>query len=760
MAKPTNLRALFRQANTLLSIALSSATILAQTENGAWKSYGADQASSKYAPLNQINKSNVQDLQIAWRWESVDRAILNANPGLWTWKYEATPLMVDEVLYTSTSLSQVAAIHAVSGQTIWSYDPGTYRDGSPPNNGFLHRGVAYWADGNDRRIFIGTGDAYLIALDAETGQPIPEFGQNGRVDLALGLRRGVSRGQYGVTSPPVICRDVVMVGSSIWDYPVARFMAPGDVRGFDPVTGEQLWVFESIPQATDFGAETWEGDSGQRFGNTNVWAPMSCDDELGYVYLPFGTPTNDYYGGERGGDNLFAESLVCLNAQTGTRVWHYQIVRHGLWDYDLPAAPNLVDITVDGNAIRAVAQVTKHGSLFVFDRVTGEPVWPIEERSVPASTVPGEQASPTQPFPTKPAPFEQQGATVDDLIDFTTALRQQALTIFQNLDSGPLFTPPGLRGTITVPGVSGGGSWAGAAFHPKTGRLYVPSIKGTWTLRVWRNTRNPVDYAYKGAPDYGPVGPQGLPLMKPPYGRITAIDLNEGEHVWRAAVGEGPRNHSAIRHLNLDRLGWARRIFVLVTDSLLFAVQEGININRGGSPRGNASEINTVNSDPALLAFDLESGDQVAKIALPSNAAGSPMTYMANGVQYIAVPVGGASQLAELVALTTDSAVIVIDDPDTGLPKTGQLFQNYPNPFNAGTTIEYEMVTAGRVSIAIYNIRGRRVRTLLDQTEVAGEHELIWDGADDRGLPLASGLYLVELKSDASLTRRKMILLR
>ncbi len=733
----------------------STAPGLAQTEVGNWRSYGATQASTKYSPLNQITKQNVESLRIAWRWESLDQPILNADAQLWTWKYEATPLMVDGVLYTSTSLSQVAAIDALTGETIWGHNPNSYRLGSPPNNGFLHRGVAYWENGNDRRIFIGTGDAYLIALNADTGEPISTFGDNGRVNLVVGMRRNASRLEYGVSSPPVVCRDVVIIGSSIWDYPFARVMAPGDVRGFDPVTGALKWIFESIPQGEDFGSDTWEDDSWQRFGNTNVWAPMSCDEELGYVYLPFGTPTNDYYGGERGGDNLFAESLVCLNAETGERVWHFQIVHHGLWDYDLPAAPNLIDITVDGKNISAVAQVTKHGSLFVFDRVTGDPVWPIEERAVPTSTIAGQKASPTQPFPTRPEPFEQQGATIDDLIDFTGALRQQAISILQQFGHGPLFTPPSLKGTITVPGVSGGGSWAGAAVHPQNGVIYVPSIKGVWTLPVWRNTRNPADYAYKGAPTYGPMGPQNLFLMKPPYGRITAIDLNTGEHLWKTAVGEGPRTHSAIRHLNLPRLGWARRIFVLLTDSLLFAVQEGININRGSTPRGNASEINTRNSDPALLAFDLADGTQLAKIPLPSNAAGSPMTFMMNNIQHIVVPVGGASQTAELVALTLDPSVVNIDNDNPIIPETDELLQNYPNPFNNQTVITYSLSKPSHVELLVYNISGQKVQLLVNHSEKSGRHRVVFDAGE-----LAAGLYFYRLKTGTATLTKKLLFLK
>ncbi|CAN0551042.1 unnamed protein product, partial [Laminaria digitata] len=335
------------------------------------------------------------------------------------------------------------------------------------------------------------------------------FAETGRVNLTQGLRRSISTLHYGVSSPPVVCNDIVIVGSSIWDYPFSYAMAPGDVRAFDARTGALTWVFESVPQGEDFGSETWTEEAAQRIGNTNVWAPMSCDEENGLVYLPFGTPTNDYYGGERPGDNLFGETLVALDIESGERAWHYQMVRHGIWDYDLPAAPNLLDVTIDGAMRQVVAQVTKHGFLFVLDRLTGEPIWPIEDKSVPSSSVPGEQTAATQPFPTKPAPFEQQGVKVDDLIDFTDALREQAQSIISPYTIGPLFTPPSLNGTITMPGVSGGGSWAAAAVHPETGKIFVPSIRGTWTYNVWRSPAGS-SYAYKGAPSYGPSGPLGL----------------------------------------------------------------------------------------------------------------------------------------------------------------------------------------------------------------------------------------------------------
>jgi quinoprotein glucose dehydrogenase len=561
-------------------------------------------------------------------------------------------------LYTSTSLSQVAAIEAATGQTRWVYDPQSYQHGSPPNRGFVHRGVAYWQEGTDQRVLLATGDAHLIALDAKTGQPLRQFGDQGRIDLTQGLRRPVSRAYYGVSSPPIVCRDVVVVGASILDYPMERAMPPGDVRGFDVRTGAQRWTFHAVPQSNEVGSETWAHESWQHGGNTNVWTLMSCDEALGYVYLPFSTPSNDYYGGQRLGHNLFAESLVALQAQTGQRVWHFQMVHHGLWDYDLPAAPNLVDITIDGKPIQAVAQVSKQGFCYVFDRVTGEPVWPIEERPVPPSTVPGEHAAPTQPFPTKPLPFDRQGVTPHDLIDFTPELHQEALEVLTKYAHGPLFTPPTILtapthlGTMILPGVGGGASWSGAAFHPDTGLLYVPSVTLPSILTLQEAYISGVGSAYVGTVSMRFRGPSGLPLLKPPYGRLTAIDLHTGEHRWMRPMGEGPRRHPALGHLNLPPLGSPRRSFVLGTKALLFVAQEGIMRDRGFSPRGNALELSLENYEPSLLALDLATGDLIAQIALPGNATGSPMTYQVDGKQYIVVPIGGASLPAELVALS------------------------------------------------------------------------------------------------------------
>ncbi len=531
--------------------------------------------------------------------------LVESNPDLWTMVNEATPLMIDGVIYTSASLNQVAAIKAVTGETVWVHDPKTYKDGTPANTGFVHRGVSYWEEGTDRRILFGTGDGYLIALEAETGHPIQGFGENGRVDLTKGLRRPVNRRLYAVFSPPVICRNVVVVGSTVLDSfaigePPQKQMPPGDVRGFDARTGEQRWIFHTIPQKGEFGNETWKKDSWKSTGNANVWTMMSADEELGYVYLPVSTPTNDYYGGHLRGDNLFAEGLVCLNAETGERVWHFQILRHGLWDYDLPAAPNLIHITVDGKRIKAVAQVTKQAFCFVIDRVTGKPVWPIEARTIPQSDVPGELSSPTQPFPAKPAPYDRQGLTVNDLIDFTPTLRKQALGVIAGYDYGALYTPPSEKGAIAMPGIIGGASWAGAAVDSEKGIIYIPSCTYPAVIKLNKAKDSSADYAYTGTLVFGPDGPRGLPLIKPPYERITAIDLNTGEHKWMQPVGDGPIDHAILRHLDHPPLGWAQRNSPLLTQTLLFAAAQAQWDVTGNSPRGNSIEVTFDDQNPFL----------------------------------------------------------------------------------------------------------------------------------------------------------------
>ena len=652
-----------------MAVGLSTGSGFAQqgATGGEWRSYGGDTGSTKYSSLDQINRSNLSDLRIAWQWESVDGRfdldqlredypnlqVPNDISAVRISNLKATPLMAGGVLYISTPLSQIAAIDAITGETLWVNDPRSYASGIPTMMlGFSNRGLAYWTDGEREQLIMGTGDAYLIAVDARNGDPVLVFGDEGRVDLMDGIpraRRSPPPINYSITSAPVVCGDVVIVGSAQSDQP--RFMEapPGYVRGFDARTGELLWTFHTIPQPGEFGHETWEDDSWRYTGNTNVWTLMSADEELGYVYLPIGNATNDLYGGHRPGNHLFANSLVALECSTGRRVWHYQLVHHDLWDYDPPAAPNLIDITVDGRAIKAVAQVTKHAFTFVFDRETGEPVWPIEERPVAQGDVPGEWYSPTQPFPTKPPPFELQGVTIDDLIDFTPELRAEAIEILEQYRSGPLFTPPsliddgpnGTLGTIALPGYTGGANWSGAAVDPETGILYVSSATRPIIPRLEQLEPERSNLRYTRGPMRPPPGPAGLPLFKPPYGRITAIDLNEGEIVWQESNGLGPasiQDHPRLEGLELPPLGGGRDL-LLVTETLLFSGQQ--------RPDAEGSYV--------LTARDKATGEVLAEVPLPGRAVGAPMSYMIEGTQYIAVTVqGNQGNPPRLVALAVN----------------------------------------------------------------------------------------------------------
>ena len=433
----------------------------------------------------------------------------------------------------------------------------------------------------------------------------------------------------------------MVVGAAISDWhgvPPPLSTTPGDIRGFDALTGQVLWIFHTVPQAGEYGTQTWENGAWKTHGQANVWAAMSADEELGYIYLPVSATTHNNYGGRRPGDNLFSQSLVCLNATTGQRVWHYQLVHHGLWNYDPPAAPVLMDIAVAGRRIQAVAQVTKQALCYVFDRQTGEPIWPIEERAVPQSTVAGEKTSPTQPVPSKPAAYDRRGLGPEDLIDFTPELRRQALDMLVQFDYGPAYSPPTEKGLLALPGGMGGSDWTGAAFHPPTGLLYVPSRTAPyWTQLV------------RFGPDYSShnsrfTGPQGLPLTKPPYGRITAIDMATGEHRWMRPTGQGPINHPALKGLDLPAMGWPTFQFTAVTATLLLVASP--HPMEDGLPAEYFAE-----SASYLRAVDLVDGRTLGQITLPGNAAGNPMTYRLAGRQYIVVPVNTPDSRSELVAL-------------------------------------------------------------------------------------------------------------
>ena len=611
--------------STLL-FAFLSGSISAQ--NIDWPSYGGDNGSTKYLPLNQINSENVADLVIAWEWNSVDNTLVpgiveNSGPMLRPGSYKATPIVVDGSMYLPTSYGQIVALDPVSGETRWVFDTKTYEDGRPTNLGFNVRGVAYWEGEGEERIFFATNNSYLWSIDALTGLPDKSFGEQGRIDLTEGLGRPVDRGIYGVVSPPLVSGDRVIVNSIVVDGPRNKEAPPGHVRAFNPVSGELEWMFNTIPQAGEVGNETWLEDSWEYTGNTNAWTIMSADDELGIVYLPIGTPTNDWYGGLRKGDNLFAESLVAVDRDSGELLWYFQMVHHGVWDYDLPAAPTLIDINVEGRAIKAVAQISKQGFTYVFDRVTGEPVWPIEERRVPQSTVPGEQLSATQPFPTKPPPFEPQGISDETLIDFSPELRQEALQNIERFDYGPLFTPPSLRGAIQFPGWFGGGEWHGAAFDPETSYYYIPSASGPIVVQLTEADPDESNLIYRRGGARSVSGPQDLPLTKPPYGRITAINMNTGDHAWMVPHGEGIRQEIIDKGiLDPGPVGSAHRVGPVLTQTLLFFAQ--------------------IDGDRYLLrALNKATGEIIHEIELPLSPQGTPMTYMVEDTQYISIAVGG-----------------------------------------------------------------------------------------------------------------------
>lgn len=630
-----------RLSAPFFSIALAVApnlNILAQ--NYEWPHYANDQGSSKYADLDQINRETVQDLQVVWTWASVDNAQISVRPQFVPAGFKSTPVQKDGVLYTSTSLGNIAAINAETGEQLWTFDTGTWEHGRPANMGFNHRGVSYWEKNGEKRILMGTNNAYLWSLNAETGQPDVNFGSEGKVDLTIGLGREIERSRYSVTAAPTIINDTIIIGGAVQDSPMLGFevparqsdLPPGHIRGFNVTTGQISWIFHSIPQEGETGNETWEDDSWRVTGAANVWALMSADPELGYVYLPFGTPSNDYYGGHRLGDNLFATSIVCLDASSGELIWSFQTTHHEIWDYDLPAAPNLVDITVDGREIKGLAQVSKQGFVYVLDRVTGEPVWPIEERTVPASNVPGERAAVTQPFPTRPAAFEIQGVNEENLIDFTPELREEALAIINRYVHGPLFTPPSLKGTVQVPGDGGGAEWTGAAYDPETSILYIPS----WTRPILaqlvstEGLDTEFDYVINGK--VATVnGPEGLPLMKPPYGRISAVNLNTGDYEWVVPNGEGIRRDLIDRGFaDPGPVGLMTYVNVLLTKSLLFTA--------------------ITDSVPMLKALDKETGETLHEIELPGIPQGAPMSYMIDGKQYISIATGGGTD-ARLITL-------------------------------------------------------------------------------------------------------------
>jgi quinoprotein glucose dehydrogenase len=664
-------------------------------KDGEWPTYAADLGGSRYRPLDQINASNFSKLEVAWRFKTDS---IGNRP---EYKLEGTPLMVNGVVYaTAGSRRGVIALDAATGELLWVHGEHEGERGAAAPRQLSGRGVAYWTDGKEQRILYVTPGYRLVALDAKTGALVPGFGEKGIVDLKLNddqtIFPDLTTGEIGLQSAPVVAKDTVIIGASFREGMTPKSMRnnKGYVRGFDVRTGKRLWIFHTIPVKGESGYDTWENGSAEYTGNTGVWTQISVDEQLGLVYLPVESPTGDYYGGHRPGADLYGESLVCVDLKTGQRKWHFQLVHHPLWDMDISSAPILANINVNGRAIKAVAQPTKQGFLYVFDRVTGKPVWPIEERPVERGSVAGEWYSPTQPFPTAPPVYSRNGVTPDVLIDFTPALHDQAMTLIAKYKIGPVFTPPvaskhdGPLATLTLGTASGGTNWPGASYDPETHTVYayacnacvtpiglVPAPKELSDMRYIAGTdgqevrmrtgpgensgadsplpgRTPAA-AGRGAGGGGGGGGgggltvQGLPLIKPPYATISAISLDKGAIVWQVAHGETPdaiRNSPALKGLTIPRTGQSGyNIGTLITKTLVVA-GEGQVTTTPDHPRG-----------AMLRAYDKATGKEVGAVWMPAPQSGSPMTYMLNGKQYIIVAVSGGPYSGEYIAYSLPS---------------------------------------------------------------------------------------------------------
>jgi quinoprotein glucose dehydrogenase len=666
-------------------------TVSEGTKNGQWPSYAGDVRGTRYSPLDQIHAGNFKELEIAWRFKTDN---LGTRP---EYKLEGTPLMVGGVLYaTAGTRRSVIALDAGTGELLWVHSEREGARGAAAPRQLSGRGLAYWSDGREERILYVTPGYRLVALDAKTGTRVQSFGKDGIVDLKLDLdykiEPDLTTGEIGLQAAPVVAKDVIIIGSAFREgmTPKSYKNNKGCVRGYDVRTGKRLWLFHTIPLPGEFGNDTWLNDSWKYTGNNGVWTQVTVDEELGLVYLPVETPTNDFYGGHRPGNNLYAESLVCVDLKTGQRKWHFQVVHHPLWDHDLSSAPILADVVVNGRPRKVVAMPTKQSFLYVFDRVTGEPIWPIEERPVEKGDVPGEWYAPTQPFPTKPPAYARNGVLIDDLIDFTPELRAEAVKNVSRYKLGPVYTPPvvskveGPLATLTIATAAGGTNWPGGSYDPETRTVYVYACNACITPiglipppskeisevnylagtagQPFRMRTGPGENAGADAPRPTPapagggggggggggLNVQGLPLVKPPYGTITAINLDKGEIVWQIPHGETPdfiRNHPALKGLNIPPTGQSGyNVGTLVTKTLVIA-GDGQITTAPSRPRG-----------AMLRAYDKATGKEVGAVYMPATQSGSPMTYLHNGKQYIVVAISGGAYSGEYLAFTLPAA--------------------------------------------------------------------------------------------------------
>ena len=638
----------------LLFVSVGAAALAQEgTANGEWRHYAGDLASTRYSPLDQIDGTNFNDLELVWRMKTDN---FGSQP---EYNFEGTPLMVDGVVYTTAGTRRsVVAVDAGTGEYLWMHRLDEGERGAATPRRLSGRGLAYRDDGGAGQIIYVTPGYQMIALDAATGQRVSSFGTDGIVDLMQNMDQEIDplSGSIGLHATPMVAGDTIIVGAAHvpGSAPVSMRNTKGYVRGFDADTGARRWIFHTIPGGDEYGNDTWLNESWRYTGNTGVWGQISVDTELGIVYLPTEMPTNDYYGGHRHGDNLFSDSIVAVDLETGDRLWHYQVIHHDVWDWDFPCAPVLVDVEIEGRPgiTKVVAQPSKQGWLYVLDRETGEPIWPIEERAVEASDVPGELLALTQPFPTRPPAYDRQGVSVDDLIDFTPVLRAEALELVAKFRLGPIFTPPvvadpdGRYGTLMLPSTGGGTNWPGGSVDPETGIFYQFSFTNVVSLGLVHDPeRSDMDFIRGNPAGVAPrdrsLNIRGLPLVKPPWGRISAIDLKTGDIIWQIAHGETPdnvREHPDLQGVTIPRTGRPGRVGTLITKTLVIA-------GEGGTFTTPSGEVGAM-----LRAYDKATGVEVGEVYMPASVSGSPMTYMHDGGQYIVLAVSGGGHPGELLA--------------------------------------------------------------------------------------------------------------